>query len=114
MNRLSMMRGDDRDLTVTLTSGDGTPIDLDDVADIAFTARTSYDDTIVITKTLGDGIAVADASSGVCTVHIDPADTSDLAATRVLVWDVQITADYDAAVLTVARGWLYVALDVTT
>jgi len=113
VNRLSMMRGDDRDLTVTLTTGDGTPIDLDDVADIAFSARTTYDDTVVIAKVLGDGIEVTDGPSGVCVVHVDPDDTADMAASRVLVWDVQITADYDGAVLTVARGWLYVALDVT-
>ena len=45
MIRLAMIRGDDRDLTVSLTNAAGEPIDLDDISDITFTAMLNYDDS---------------------------------------------------------------------
>lgn len=111
---LSMMRGDTRELTVTLTDEDGYPIDLDDLSDIAFTARYNYDsDSVLIQKDLADGVVITDAASGTCTVTIDPVDTEGLARRYRLLWDIQVIADYDDAVRTVARGYLTVEMDVT-
>ena len=80
MIRLAMIRGDTRDLTVTLTDAADAPIDLDDMSDITFTAMLNYDDSgdtaTTIVKTLGDGIVKDDPpEAGICTITIDPADT---------------------------------------
>ena len=77
MIRLAMIRGDNRDLTVSLTNAAGEPIDLDDISDITFTAMLNYDDSgdtaTSIVKTLGDGIVKDDPpEAGICTVTHQP------------------------------------------
>jgi hypothetical protein len=122
MIRLSMMRGDTRPMTVTLTDENGNPIDLDTLSDITFTAKLNYDDsdtaTTTIVKTLTDGVVIEDpATDGVCTITIEPADTSDIdfwwswTALR-LVWNIRVIDDYEQATRTVARGYLYIYQDV--
>lgn len=118
MIRLSMMRGDTKTLTVTLTDADEEPLDLDLLSDITFTAKLHYDDTAdtstTIVKTLGDGITPVDPpSDGVCTITIDPADTEDFAYSYRLMWDIEVIGDYEQDVRTVARGYLYVYRDIT-
>ena len=113
-----MLRGDSRDITVTLSGADGEPIDLDLLTEIVFTAKWRYGDTAdtstTITKDLADGVTITDAPEGVCVVHLDPTDTEAFTHSHRLVWDVQVQADYDLAIRTVARGYLWVYVDVTT
>lgn len=117
MLRLAMMRGDTHAFPVTLYDSDGSPLDLDLLSDITFTAKIAYDDdTDSITKTLDDGIDIVDAAAGTCTVTLQPADTSGLTYSRRFVWDIQVVEDYDYATdatKTVARGHLFVYRDVT-
>jgi hypothetical protein len=123
MIRLSMIRGDTRPMTVTLTDENGNPIDLDTLSAITFTAKLRYDDTAdtstTIVKTLDDGVVIEEpATDGVCTITIEPVDTSDLdfwwSWSRVrFAWDIQVIDDYEQATRTVARGHLYVYRDVT-
>jgi hypothetical protein len=117
MIRLAMIRGDTKYITVTLTDADETPIDLDDVSDITFTAMLSYDDSAdtgtTIVKTLDDGI-VKDSppEAGVCTITINPEDTESFSYGYRLLWNIRIVGDYEQDVRTVARGYLFVYQDV--
>ena len=100
MNRLAMIRGDTRDITVTLTDAAEAPIDLDDIADITFTAMLCHDDSAdtgtTIVKTLGDGIVKNDPpEAGVCTITIDPADTSEFRYGYRLTWNIRVIGDYE-------------------
>jgi hypothetical protein len=117
MIRLAMIRGDDRDLTVTLTNAAGEPIDLDDISDITFTAMLHYDDSgdtgTTIVKTLGDGVVKDDPpEDGICTVHINPEDTESFSHGYRLMWNIRVVGDYEQDVRTVARGYLFVYQDV--
>ena len=117
MNRLSMMRGDTRTITVTLTDADEVPIDLDDISEITFTAKLNYDDSAdtgtTIVKTLGAGIEPEGyPEAGIVIITIDPADTEVFAYSYRLMWDIQVVGDLLADVRTVARGWLWVYRDV--
>ena len=118
MNRLSMMRGDTRHITVTLTDADEVPIDLDDLAEITFTAKLHYDDTAdtdtTIVKTLDDGIAPDGyPEAGTVVITIDPVDTEGFHYSYRLMWDIQVIGDAEDDVRTVARGWLWVYRDIT-
>jgi hypothetical protein len=117
MIRLAMIRGDDRDLTVTLTNAAGEPIDLDDISDITFTAMLHYADSgdtgTTIVKTLGDGVVKDDPpEDGICTVHINPEDTESFSYGYRLMWNIRVVGDYEQDVRTVARGYLFVYQDV--
>lgn len=114
MNKLSMVRGDSATVTVDITDEDGYPLDLDSVASVRFTARRAYDDgSAVIAKDQDDGVTWDDPSAGVITVALLPEDTSDLARTERLLWDVQVVGAEDDT-RTVARGYLWVHRDATT
>ena len=104
--QITMIRGDTRVFTVTMTNDAGAPLDLTD-AEIAFTVDDLFD------KSLGDGIAVADPETGIATITIDPADTSSSDARRAYSYDVQVTLE-DGSVKTPLRGQFVVTPDVTT
>jgi hypothetical protein len=112
---LQMYRGDTATFTVTLTDGTGAPLDLSGL-DITFTAKRHLLDTVpFIQKTLADGgiePAGASGDSGICTITIEPEDTSDLVATDRFLWDVQVDSGTD--VRTALMGRLVVRMDVTT
>lgn len=115
---LSMMRGDTTELLVTLTDPDGEPLDLDDVADITFTAKLCYDDSAdartTIVKYLGNGIEPSGyPDAGEVVILINPEDTSGFTSSYKLMWDIQIEGEYLQDVHTVARGDLFVYMDVT-
>ena len=118
MNRLSMMRGDTRHITVTLTDADGIAIDLDTLAEITFTAKLHYDDSAdtdtTIVKTLGAGIEPDGyPEAGTVVITIDPVDTEEFAYSYRLMWDIAVVGDAEDDVRTVARGWLWVYRDIT-
>jgi hypothetical protein len=117
MIRLSMIRGDTRPMTVTLTDENGNAIDLDTLSDITFTAMLNYDDsdtaTTSIVKTLSDGVVIEDpATDGVCTITINPEDTESFTYSYRLLWNIRVVGDYEQDVRTVARGYLFVYQDV--
>jgi hypothetical protein len=115
--RLSMIRGDTKDITLTLTDSDEEPLDLDLLSDITFTAMLNYDDsdtaTTTIVKTLDDGIVITEpASDGVCVITINPEDTESFTYSYRLLWNIRVIGDYEQDVRTVARGYLFVYQDV--
>lgn len=113
MTLLSMTRGDTGVFQVTLTDSAGDPLVLTD-RELTFTVKRRLldsDDDALIQKTVGAGIVVADAETGVATITIDPADTSEIANGPSLYWDIQVQADDD--VRTPLSGRLVLMPDVT-
>jgi hypothetical protein len=113
VTRLSMYSGDDRDFTLTLTE-DGAPMDLTG-ADVRFTAKANVsmtDEDAAIAKSTVDGGVVIDddATSGVCVVTVDAADTDELGGS-VLEYDVQVTRG--GKTRTVVRNRLTISRDVS-
>lgn len=93
MERLTMVRGDARQLEVTILDPDGTAWADPGGAVITVTGkvrRTDSDDDAVFTKTTGSGVTLA---TNVATVTLDPADTDSLSGRNAttLYCDVQIT-----------------------
>lgn len=117
MTDFSMIRGDTKTLTVTLTNSNGSPLDLTDKT-LTFTAtRWGYSTGIV--KTEGDGIEVTSALDGICEITIDPADTADLEpdywggySLLSYTWDFQVENEA-GEVRTPLRGRLKVYPDMT-
>jgi hypothetical protein len=107
MTNLTVVRGDTRELTVTVSDAAGLVYDLTG-ADIWFTAGT------LISKRLGDGIVSADPETGVAVITIVPADTSPAPSHRsTYPYDVQIKL-VDGTIRTPIRGLFIVLPDVTT
>jgi hypothetical protein len=93
MERLTMVRGDARQLEVTILDPDGTPWTDPGGAVIKVTGkirRTDADADAVFSKLTGSGVALV---SNVATVTLDPADTDSLSGRNAttLYCDVQIT-----------------------
>jgi hypothetical protein len=94
MERLTMTRGDTRQLEVTILDPDGTAWTDPGGATIAVTGklrRSDTDDNAIFTKTSGDGVTLA---ANVATVTLEPEDTDTLGNgnSAVTVYcDVQIT-----------------------
>jgi hypothetical protein len=111
MTLLSMWRGDDPVLTVTVRDKDtGDPVDLANVEAVRFTARRRPDDPVaLISKTLDDGITADE--SGVISVPINAADTAGFPVAMLLVWDVEVVGA--GRTTTVAFGRLRVRADVS-
>jgi hypothetical protein len=107
MTSLTVIRGDTRELTVTVSDAAGLAYDLTG-ADIWFTARG------LVSKRLGDGITSAAPQTGVAVISISPADTSSAPPHRAAYpFDVQIKLA-DGSVRTPIRGLFIVLPDVTT
>lgn len=76
-----MFAGDDRQLVYTLKDQAGAVVDLTG-GSISWRAVVSGTDTAVITKTSpSGGVVLTTPTSGICTVTLDPADTSSLNGT---------------------------------
>lgn len=111
---LTMIRGDEPDLTLT----PAVPINLTG-ADLRWTAKYHHwdaDDAAAITKTLiagvENGLELTDAANGVVVVTFERADTASFVGTPVLVWDLQGTLS-TGKTRTLARGTLTVTPDIT-
>lgn len=104
---ISIYRGDDWGLTVTLTDAAGVPIDLTGWAVQAQIRRTFDDTTPMATVTVTIEVAVA----GIMSLSLTPAQTSVLANGG--VWDLQTTEPDGGRVRTVLAGPVIVAKDVT-
>lgn len=107
MSTITVIRGDTRVLTLTLTDSAGDPFDLTG-ADVWFTAGD------LIAKRLGDGITVTSPATGVATITLSAGDTDAAPDYRMAYrYDVQLKLA-DGTVVTPARGRFIVIPDVTT
>lgn len=110
---LEMYRGDTKVFDIAVTDPDtGGVVDLTGktLAFMAKRSRTDADGSAVISKTTGAGIANTNAIGGLAALTIDPADTSALAETTQLEYDLQLTNG--GQVFTVASDYLLVRADV--
>jgi hypothetical protein len=105
-NQITITRGDDRELELTLTDGGGAPIDLTG-ASLWFTVENLFQ------KTLADGIAVSAPLTGVAIISIEAGDTSGSPDRRVAYpYDVQVRTSLGKT-KTPIRGVLVVKPDIT-
>ena len=118
-SNFTMVRGDTRVLTLTISQkGTSTALDVTS-ATVKFTAKTSKDQIQkVFQKTVGTGVVLTTPTEGVITVTIGPSDTSgvvipDGADSVKLYYDCQVTLS-SGAVYTVASGVITLTKDVTT
>lgn len=113
--RLRIARGDAATFDISASKGDGTAQDITG-SSLWFTAKHRLDDEdgdAVIAKSTGaGGVAIVDGPAGLARVTLAPADTEGLTSPTTLHWDVQ-AKDPSNAIRTLARGRLYVDLDVT-
>lgn len=72
---VSLIRGDSRDLTITITDEAGAPVDVSTAPTITYGIFDRGVSTALVTKALGDGISVVTST---VTVTLDPADTTSL------------------------------------
>ena len=108
----SMVSGDTKILNITAQTSTGTALNLNG-ATITWQLFPLGGGTALVTKSIGSGITVTDASNGVFQVKIDPADTASLAGSY--NHEVQIV-DTDGNVLTprnvgLSPGVLEIAAD---
>lgn len=96
-----MVSGDSKQLNITATESDGTAIDLTGVSAIKWSLFSTTNGTEILTKTLGSGITVTTALSGVFAVVLDPADTTSLSGEY--RHEVQIT-DASSNILTLSEN----------
>lgn len=115
---LTIIRGDDEYIDLTLATASGTAADLTNV-DLWFTVKESINDAdldaILLKRTPVQVVVLNPATSGLAYVVIDGADTKDLRARlleKELYWDVQLL-DGANKIQTVASGTLVVTRDVT-
>lgn len=102
---ISMHAGDTLPITVTVTAdgtASGTPVDLTG-ATVTFDVALGFGGVPIISKSVGDGIALTTPASGVCTVTLDPADTDELYGLYVY-WIKAVLDDADATALTPLTG----------
>ena len=109
MSVLTLTRGDDRVLTVTLSEpvSDGARLD--------FTVKrriSDADDDAVLQKQSDDDGITLDEAAGTAEIRIAGADTAELDVEPRYVWDIQMTAS-EGEVTTLASGRLVLRPDVT-
>lgn len=113
MSSLVVTRQDDETLTLTVTDPDtGDPVDITG-GELTFLVKRDIGDDdadALVTKTVGDGIGIADqiADTGQATVTIASADTDGIEP-GVYPWELQ--AVLAASVKTLARGRIRIARD---
>jgi hypothetical protein len=101
--------GDTLKLIITTKDEDGNVIDLRNT-DIEWALAESIDpSTIVLTKTVGNGIDFIDAQNGQFKVTIDPSDTADLSGRY--QHEIEIT-DTQGDVTTVLTGRFQIREDI--
>ena len=109
MTDLTIVKGDDVLLEVTLVDSDGDPINLTD-ATVFFTAKRSFDDSdddAVIKKDVNNH---TDAENGVTTIHIT--NTESDVDPMYYYYDIQVVDSADS-VQTPEKGRLIVKKEVT-
>lgn len=114
MSLMSIIRGDSKVFTVTLREPDGTPLNLEELDDIWFTAKHSRWDSdadAVFQKTVGAGITVTSAAQGLAEIEFLPEETASLTDLRTLRCDIQVQFGDD--IKTPWMGKLTVLTDVT-
>lgn len=108
--RIVLIRGDTRTLSVALFAG--SDLDLEAVDHLRFTAKCRASaTTAVLSKSLGSGITVTDDDAA--TIDITEADWDDWDDETDLVWDIEARVTSPARVVTLAVGTLTVVPDVT-
>lgn len=113
-NALEAVRGDREQYSLTLTDGNGDPLELTDAL-VWFTVKRRYgddDDAALLQKTTVEGIELG-GDPGSATVTIEPADTAGCPdhMTR-YVYDIQVKT-LDGVVSTPVRDTFTVWPDVT-
>lgn len=115
---LTIIRGDDEFIDLTLATASGTAVDLTDV-DLWFTAKESQYDTdqaAVLFKTTPSQIVVTSPpTSGLAVVEIPGSETKLIRSRYLsvpLYWDVQLK-DGNGDIQTVATGTITITPDVT-
>lgn len=78
MTDFTLYAGDDKLLTVTVTDGEGEPVDLTGAQKIRWQLGKGPGKTPIVEKALGQGIEVTDGPGGIFTVTLDSADTEAL------------------------------------
>ena len=115
MSNFAITRGDTVEFSASITLG-GVALNITG-ASLWFTAKKQFidaDEDAVFQKTIGDGITVTNAASGLITIAIDPEDTEELSNVKTqLQYDLQMK-DSEDKVYTVASGTLVVNPGVTT
>lgn len=110
---ISIRRGDDETLTVTITDAVDLPVDLTG-ATVRFTAKRSAkdpDDRAVLSRSTGSGINAPSPTNGVAVITIPKALTA-LLDPGTYDYDVQVTTAAGVT-STVVAGLLRVSADVT-
>ena len=112
-NEITMYRGDNRTLQVTVKDADGVAVGLTNYT-AKFTVRTKPDtDTVTIAKTttLAAEIDITDPTNGILEIYIVPADTKDLTP-RSYDYDVEITSA-TSIVSTVVKSTFTIQADIS-
>jgi len=99
-----MTAGDSETCAATATDSAGTAIDL---SGATITYQLTDGASVLVEKSLGDGITVTVAASGTFSVALDPADTTGLEAGT--YWHSASITSSGGAVTTVLRGRLRIA-----
>ena len=77
-----LYQGTTRTLDVSILDASGTAVDLSSVTGVEWVMAPNAYGTAVISKSLGDGIAITDEAGGLVTIALLPADTEDLPCGR--------------------------------
>jgi len=78
----SLFSGNDAKLSVTLTDADtGEALNLTGTLELVWALAKNAQATALLTKTLGAGVVITDASAGIVEVTLDAADTEPLKGT---------------------------------
>ena len=99
---IEITAGDNRDIVYTIVDENDVVVNLTG-GSIIWRALVSGTETVVITKSVGSGVALTDPTNGVATVSLEPADTTSLKGTYIL--DGQFT-DSGSDVYTFEKGGL--------
>lgn len=116
---LTIHRGDDEPLTLTVVRPDeddvDQPVDLTG-ATLWFTAKNSWSDAdadAIIALTTPTDITVSDPTGGIALINVTADDTKDLTSYTRLVYDVQMLETGAAGPTTLVQGKLTISRDVT-
>ena len=80
---IQISSGDSRDIVYTIVDENDAVVDLTDGA-ISWKILINGTSTAIVTKSVGSGVTLTDASNGVATVVLDPEDTTALQGTYAL------------------------------
>jgi hypothetical protein len=114
---LAVCSGDDRTLRFAIADPAGAAVDLTGVQAVRWgcaklLANGNYVSPASITKTLADGIPIADATAGIIDVALAATDTASLSKGR-YHHELEMT-DVEGAVSTLAMGVLTIIEDLLT